>query len=47
MQVVEAGAAERAVAHVEPCRADDVDPDAEAGGKAQNRSGILGNIGLI
>jgi hypothetical protein len=45
--VVEAGAAEIAVGHVEAGRADDVDGDAKAGGKAQNRAGVLGDVGLV
>lgn len=46
-QVIERGAFQRAIAHVEAGRADDVDGHAKAGPEAKYRSGVLSNVGLI
>ena len=47
VEVVEAGAAEVAVGDVEAGRLDDVDRNAEAGGEAQERAGVLRDVGLV
>ena len=47
VEIVHAGATERAVAGGKARRFDDVRFDAEAGGEPQNRSGVLGDVGLI
>src|SRR5262249_17762836 len=47
VEIVHAGAAERAVAGGKARRLDDVRLEAEAGGEAKNRSGVLGDVGLI
>ena len=46
-EIVHSGTAQRPVRHVEACRLDDVDGDAETGAEAQDRSGIAGNVRLI
>src|SRR5208282_3353940 len=47
VEVVHPGAAEGAVGDGETGRLDDIGLDAEAGAEAQNRSGVLRNVGLI
>jgi hypothetical protein len=47
VEIIHAGAAEGAVAGGKTRGLDDVRLDAEAGGEPQNRSGVLGDIGLI
>jgi hypothetical protein len=47
IEIVHAGAAEGAVRGREAGWLDDMGLDAEAGAQAQNRSGVLRNIGLI
>jgi hypothetical protein len=45
--VVEARAAQIAVAHVEAGRSNQVDRRTKARGKAQDRAGVLRNVGLV
>jgi hypothetical protein len=47
IEIVEPGALEIAVAHVETGGSDDVDGDAEAGREPQDRASILRNVRLI
>src|SRR5262249_8134838 len=47
VEIVHAGAAEGAVGGRKTGRLDDVSLDGEAGGQAQNRAGVLGNVGLV
>jgi hypothetical protein len=47
IEVVHPGAAEGAVGGRESRRLDDMGLDAETGAQAQNRSGVLRNIGLV
>src|SRR5262249_2988017 len=46
IEVIHAGAAERAVAGGEACGLDDVRLEAEAGGETKNRARVLRNVGL-
>src|SRR5262249_53580390 len=46
VEVVHAGTAEGTVADRKSGRLDEMDLNPEAGGKAENRAGILGDIGL-
>ncbi len=46
LEIVHAGAPERPVAGGEAGRLDQVDANREAGGKAQDRAGVLRNIGF-
>ena len=46
-EIVHAGAPEIAVGEIESGRLDDVDRDAEAGGHAQDRAGVAGDVGLV
>ncbi len=44
VEIVHAGALEAGVGENEPARLDDVDPDAETGGEAQDGAGVLGDV---
>ena len=46
IEIVHPGAAERAVGDGKTGRLDDVRLQAEAGAQAQNRPGVLGDVGL-
>jgi hypothetical protein len=46
VEVVHSGPAEGAVGDREAGRLDDMRRDAEAGGEAQNRAGVLRDVGL-
>ena len=47
LQIVHARAPEVAIGEIEAGRLDDIDGDAEAGGHAEDRAGVAGNVGLI
>src|SRR5581483_1333910 len=47
IEVIHAGAPEGTVRDRKACRLDDMRLDAEASGEAQDRAGILRNIGLV
>jgi hypothetical protein len=46
-EIIHASAFEIAVGHVEACRLDDVDMDAETRRHAQDRARIAGDVGLV
>src|SRR6185437_5396033 len=47
VEIIHSGPAECAVGHRKTGRLDDMRLDAETGAKAQNRAGVLGNVGLV
>ena len=47
VEIIERRPFQRPVAHVEACRTDHIDRNAEAGAQAKDRAGVLGDVGLI
>lgn len=47
LQIIHSRSFQRPIRQIETCRSNDIDRDAEAGGKPQDRSGVARNVRLI